>query len=207
MASVATSLGAAEEGALIEFLRERSEMFAWHPADMPSVPKELPEHALNIYHRVRRVAQSLRRFSWPKRKAILKELYRLQDAKFISETVDTTWVANPVLVPKKIPTKSACALILHISINNTQKDHFPTLRIDQIIDAIAGYECLSFLDAYSGYHQISLKEDDQDKTAFIMPYGLYYYQAIPFGLKNAGATYQRMMQKCLKEQIGKSIQV
>jgi hypothetical protein len=116
-------------------------------------------------------------------------------------------VANPVLVPKKIPTKSACALILHISINNTQKDHFPTLRIDQIIDAIAGYECLSFLDAYSGYHQISLKEDDQDKTAFIMPYGLYYYQAIPFGLKNAGATYQRMMQKCLEEQIGKSIQV
>jgi hypothetical protein len=52
-----------------------------------------------------------------------------------------------------------------------------------------------------------LKEDDQDKTAFIMPYGLYYYQAIPFGLKNAGATYQRMMQKCLEEQIGKSIQV
>jgi hypothetical protein len=63
------------------------------------------------------------------------------------------------------------------------------------------------LDAYSGYHQIRLKEEDHDKTAFITPYGVYCYQTMTFGLKNAGATYQRMMQNCLGEQIGKNVQV
>jgi hypothetical protein len=87
------------------------------------------------------------------------------------------------------------------------KDHFPLPRIDQIIDSTAGCERLSFLDAYSGYNQIRLKEDDEAKTAFITPYGVFCYKTMPFGLKNAGATYQRMMQKCLATQIGKNVQV
>ncbi|KAK1668804.1 hypothetical protein QYE76_056963 [Lolium multiflorum] len=81
------------------------------------------------------------------------------------------------------------------------------LGIDQIIDSTAGCERLSFLDAYSGYNQIRLKEDDEAKTAFITPYGVFCYKTMPFGLKNAGATYQRMMQKCLATQIGKNVQV
>jgi hypothetical protein len=66
---------------------------------------------------------------------------------------------------------------------------------------------LSFLDAYSGYNQIKLKKEDEEKTAFITPYGVFCYQVMPFGLKNAGATYQRMMQNCLRSQIGRNIQV
>jgi hypothetical protein len=73
------------------------------------------------------------------------------------------------------------------------KDPFPLPRIDQIIDSIAGCARLSFLDAYSGYNQIKLKVEDKEKIAFITPYEVYYYQVMPFGLKNAGATYQRMM--------------
>jgi hypothetical protein len=63
------------------------------------------------------------------------------------------------------------------------------------------------LDAYSGYNQIKLKKEDEEKTAFIMPYGVFCYQVMPFGLKNAGATYQRMMQNCLRSRIGHNIQV
>jgi hypothetical protein len=63
------------------------------------------------------------------------------------------------------------------------------------------------LDAYSGYNQIKLKKEDEEKTAFITPYGVFCYQVMPFGLKNAGATYQRMMQNCLGGQIGRNIQV
>jgi hypothetical protein len=66
---------------------------------------------------------------------------------------------------------------------------------------------LSFMDAYSGYNQIKLKKEDEEKTAFITPYGVFCYQVMPFGLKNAGATYQRMMQNCLGSQIGRNIQV
>ena len=60
---------------------------------------------------------------------------------------------------------------------------------------------LSFLDAYSGYHQIAMKESDQLATSFITPYGLYCYVTMPFGLKNDGATYQRCMQQCFADQI------
>jgi hypothetical protein len=87
------------------------------------------------------------------------------------------------------------------------KDYFLLHRIDQIIDSTAGCERLSFLDAYSGYNQIRLKFEDEDKTAFITPHGVYCYMTMPFGLKNAGATYQRCMQACLKQQIGRNVEV
>jgi hypothetical protein len=87
------------------------------------------------------------------------------------------------------------------------KDPFPLPCINQIIDSTAGCARLSFLDAYSGYNQIKLKKEDKEKTAFITPYGVFCYQVMPFGLKNVGATYQRMMQNCLGSQIGRNIQV
>ena len=73
------------------------------------------------------------------------------------------------------------------------KDHFPLPRIDQIVNSTSGCEILSFLDAYSGYHQITMKETDQLATSFITPYGLYCYVTMPFVQKNTGATYQRCM--------------
>jgi hypothetical protein len=77
------------------------------------------------------------------------------------------------------------------------KDHFGLPRIDQVVDSMAGC-VLCFLDCYSGYHQIALKEEDQIKTAFITPYGTYAYKTMSFGLKNAGATYQRAIQMCFR---------
>jgi hypothetical protein len=82
------------------------------------------------------------------------------------------------------------------------KDPFALPRIDQVIDSRSGCNLLSFLDAYSGYHQIPLYEPDQIKTLFITLYGAYCYVTMPFGLKNAGATYQQTMQQCMHGQIG-----
>jgi hypothetical protein len=72
---------------------------------------------------------------------------------------------------------------------------------------MAGCARLSFLDTYSGYNQIKLKKEDEEKMAFITPYIVFCYQVMPFGLKNTGATYQRMMQSCLGSQIGQNMQV
>jgi hypothetical protein len=84
------------------------------------------------------------------------------------------------------------------------KDPFGLPRIDQIVDSTVGSALLSFLDCYSEYHHIALKEEDQSKTSFITPFGAYCYRTMSFGLKNAGATYPRAIQTCLGEQIGEN---
>jgi hypothetical protein len=85
------------------------------------------------------------------------------------------------------------------------KDHFMLPCIDQVIDSMAGCDLLSFLDAYSGYHQIPLYKPDQIKTSFIILYETYCYVTMPFVLKKAGTTYQRTMLRCMHEQIGQNI--
>jgi hypothetical protein len=84
------------------------------------------------------------------------------------------------------------------------KDPYPLPRIDKIIDSTVGCDLLCFLDAFSGYHQIKMAREDDEKTAFITPYGVYCYVCMPFGLKNAGATFQRLMRKALGAQMGRN---
>ncbi|KAK1678802.1 hypothetical protein QYE76_039650 [Lolium multiflorum] len=162
-----------------------------------------------------KLPQPLRRFAEDRRKIIGEEVTKLLVAGFIVEVTHTEWLANPVLVEKKkdenLEAKLAKVWRMCIDYTNLNKacprDPFPLPRIDQVIDSTAGCELLSFLDAYSGFHQIPLKKEDQIKTAFITPHGAYCYVTMPFGLRNAGATYQRCMQKCLFDQIGKNVQV
>jgi len=82
------------------------------------------------------------------------------------------------------------------------KDEYPLLRIDQIVDSTSRCELLCFLDAYLGYHQISMCIDDEEKTAFVTPFGVYCYIKMPFGLKNAGSSYQKCVHIVLEGQIG-----
>jgi hypothetical protein len=86
------------------------------------------------------------------------------------------------------------------------KDPIPLPRIDQVVDSTTGSFLLYFLDCYSGYHQIALHPNDEDKTTFITPHGIYCYKVMTFGLKSAGATYQKTIQKCLKSHIGKNVE-
>ncbi|KAL0404434.1 UNVERIFIED_CONTAM: Polyprotein P3 [Sesamum radiatum] len=87
------------------------------------------------------------------------------------------------------------------------KDSYPLLRIDALVDATAGCEMMSFLDAFQGYNQISLEPRDQGKTTFITEQGTFCYQVMPFGLKNGGATYQRLVNKAFKYMIGLKMEV
>ena len=87
------------------------------------------------------------------------------------------------------------------------KDSFPLPRIDQIVDASTRHGMLSFLDAFSGYHQIPMHPSDAEKTAFITPHKLFYYHVMSFSLKNVGATYQRLVTKMFKPLLGKTIEV
>jgi hypothetical protein len=150
---------------------------------------------------------TLRRFDEPKRKAIAAKLHRLENAGFIREIKASTWVSNPVIFPKK-NTDVCHVCVDYTSLNkHFPKYPFPLPRIDQIIVSTVGCVRLFFLDAYMGYNQIKLKVEDEEKTTFITPYSIFCYQVMPFGLKNAGATYQRMVQNFLGSQIGQNMQV
>ena len=152
------------------------------------------------------VRQPLRRLSEEKRRVVGEEIARLLAAGFIMEVFFPEWLANPVLVLKKNKQWRMC--IDYTSLNKAcPKDPFALPRIDQVIDSTAGCELLSFLDAYSGYHQIKLNPADRLKTAFIMPFGAFCYLTMTFGLRNAGATFQRCMQKCLLKQLGRNAHV
>ena len=87
------------------------------------------------------------------------------------------------------------------------KNPFPMPWIDQLVDATVGHPRMSFLDAFQGYHQIPLALDDQEKTAFVTLARNYHYKVMPFGLKNAGSTYQRMMTKMFEPQLSKNVEV
>lgn len=87
------------------------------------------------------------------------------------------------------------------------KDCYPLLRIDQLVDSIAGYEFICILDAFQGYHQVLLAREDQDKVSFITSDDTYCYRVMSFGLKNTGATYQRLIDRVFREQKGKNVEV
>ena len=87
------------------------------------------------------------------------------------------------------------------------KDPFPMPQINQLVDTTVGHPWMSFLDAFQGYHQIPLALSDQEKTTFVTPTGNYHYKVMPFDLKNAGATYKRMMTKMFEPQLGKNIKI
>ena len=152
------------------------------------IPREVTEHTLKIHLGSKPVKQRLRRFNEEKRRAIGEEIAKLSAARFIREVHHQEWLANLVLVRKKSGKWRMC--VDYTGLNKAcPKDPFPLPRIDQIADSTSGCETLCFLDAYSGYHQITMKESDQLGTSFITPFGSFYYILMPFGLKNVGATY------------------
>ncbi|GKB17398.1 reverse transcriptase domain-containing protein, partial [Tanacetum coccineum] len=88
-----------------------------------------------------------------------------------------------------------------------QRDCYPLLEIDWKVESLCGYPFKCFLDAYKGYHQIQMAESDEEKTAFHTSHGVYCYTKMPFGLKNVGATYQRLVDKAFDSQVGRNIEV
>jgi hypothetical protein len=172
---------------------------------MPGIPREVAEHSLDILPHSRAMQQRLRNFDEERRRAIGAELRKLLEAGFIKEVFHPTWLVNPVLVKKKNGKWRMC--VYYTSLNKAcPKVPFPLPRIDQIVDSTAWCELLCFLDAYSGHHQIKKKESDQLATSFITPFGMYCYVTMPFGLRNARATYQRCMQHVFGDHIGRTVE-
>ena len=127
-------------------------------------------------------------------------------AKFIREVYYPDWLANVVMVKKTNGKWRICVDFTDLN-KACPKDSYPLPRIDQLVDSTTGHKLLSFMDAFSGYNQIRMDETDQEKTSFVTSQGLFCYEVMPFGLKNVGATYQRLVNHMFRPQIGRNVEV
>ncbi|KAF8109753.1 hypothetical protein N665_0092s0025 [Sinapis alba] len=131
---------------------------------------------------------------------------RLARTGSIAEVKYPDWLANPVVVKKKNGKWRVCIDFTDLN-KACPKDSFPLPHIDQMVESTSGNELLSFMDAFSGYNQIMMHPDDREKTSFITDRGTYCYRVMPFGLKNAGATYQRLVNRMFADKLGITMEV
>jgi hypothetical protein len=191
---------------LLILLEEYQDVFAWTPYEVPRVDPEFASHALNVSPEYKPVVQKARRTAPQHAEAVQEEVGRLLKVGAVREVLYPQWLSNTVVVKKKNGKWRVCVNFTDLN-KACPKDPFPLPKIDQLVDSTAGHERMSFLDAFQGYHQIALREEDQEKTAFITPRGIFCYKVMPFGLKNTGATYQRMVTKMFSELLGKTVEV
>ncbi|KAM1052732.1 hypothetical protein ACFX2J_000318 [Malus domestica] len=202
-------LGVDDRAKIICLLQEFKDCFAWHYTEMPGLDSALVEHRLPIKEGYKPVKQAPRRMSKEIEEKVKEEIERLVKAGFIRPAKYVEWLANIVPVLKAV-TKAVRCCVDYRNINGTTpKDDYPMPMADLSIDAVAKHKVLSFMDGNAGYNQIKMAPEDIHKTAFRCPghVGAYEYLVMPFGLKNAGATYQRAMNAIFHDLIGQSMEV
>uniref|UniRef100_A0A2N9G037 Integrase catalytic domain-containing protein n=1 Tax=Fagus sylvatica TaxID=28930 RepID=A0A2N9G037_FAGSY len=199
------SLPPEQRDGLITLLLEYIDVFAWNPYEAPGVDPAFACHNLNVDPLSRPVVQKGQRIS-PLHKEAVRKVNRLIEAGAIKEILYPTWLSNTVVVKKKNGKWRVCIDFTDLN-KACPKNPFPLPKIDQLVDATSGHQRMSFLDTFQGYHQIAMNPTDLENTAFITPRGIFCYRVMPFGLKNVGATYQRMITKMFTEQLGKTVEV
>ena len=191
---------------LIQFLKENLDVFAWLYEDMPGISPEVIQHKLNVNLERKPIQQRWKAFTPEQDQAVIEEVTKLLTVGFIREVYYPDWLANVVLVKKANGKWRMCVNFTDLN-KACPKDSFPLPKTDQLVDSTAGHKLLTFMDAFSGYNKIKMAEEDQKKTTFIMSQGLYCYKVMPFGSKNARATYQRLVNKMFNKPIGKNMEV
>ncbi|GJX05251.1 reverse transcriptase domain-containing protein [Tanacetum coccineum] len=192
--------------ALCALLKRNLDIFAWQPSDMTGVPRQTAEHRLNIRDGYPPVRQKKRGQAPERAKAIQAEVQKLVKAGIMREVYYHDWLSNPVMVKKHDGSWRMCVDFTNLN-KACPQDCYPLPEIDWKVESLCGYPFKCFLDAYKGYHQIQMAEEDEEKTAFHTPHGVYCYTKMPFGLKNAGATYQRLVDKAFEKQVGRNLEV
>ncbi|KAE8733240.1 Detected protein of unknown function [Hibiscus syriacus] len=191
---------------LINLLQEFKDIFAWSYQDMPGLSTDIVIHKLPINPEYKPVQQKLRRMRPEMLLQIKEEVMKQINAGFLQASKYPEWVANIVPVPKKNGKVRMCVDYRDLN-KASPKDSFPLPHIDTLVDNTAGHAWFSFMDGFSGYNQIKMNPEDMEKTTFITMWGTFCYKVMPFGLKNAGATYQRAMVTLFHDMMHREIEV
>ena len=181
-------------------------IFVWSYSDMPRIDPSMAAQKLNILSNMRPMRQKVQSFHSDRQRIIWTKVDKLLAVSFIREVAYLDWLANVVIVPKNGGTWRV--YMDYTNLNDTfLKDNFLLPWINHIVDSTFGNEMFSFLNAFFGYHQIPMFCPDKEKTTFITSQGLYCYNIMLLGLKNAGATYQRLITKIFKPLMGWTMEV
>ncbi|GJX28118.1 reverse transcriptase domain-containing protein [Tanacetum coccineum] len=191
---------------LCDLLQRNVDVFAWTPKDMTGVPRHVAEHRLNVREGCQPIRQKKRGQAAERNIAINEEVSKLVTAGIMREVHYHDWLSNPVMVKKHDDSWRMCVDFKDLN-KACPKDGYPLPEIDWKVESLCGFPFKCFLDAYKGYHQIQMAEEDEEKTAFITNQGIFCYTKMPFGLRNAGATYQRLVDKTFHGQIGRNLEV
>ncbi|KAK1678267.1 hypothetical protein QYE76_039115 [Lolium multiflorum] len=195
-------------GLMIALLKEYPDCFAWDYTEMPGLDRSIIEHRLPLKKGFRPFQQRARQMKAEILVEVKKEIQKMLDAGFIRTCRYAEWISNVVPVEKKDGRWRVTIDFRNLN-SATPKDEYPMPVAETLINAAAGHKILSFMDGNAGYNQIFMAPEDIHKTAFRVPgsVGLFEYVVMTFGLKNAGATYQRAMNYIFHDLIGKLVEI
>ncbi|KAK1603494.1 hypothetical protein QYE76_008177 [Lolium multiflorum] len=195
-------------GQMIALLKEYPDCFAWDYTEMPGLDRSIIEHRLPLKKGFRPFQQRARQMRAEILEEVKKEIEKMLAAGFIRPCRYAEWISSIVPVEKK-DGRWRVAIDFRDLNRATPKDEYPMPVAETLINAAAGHKVLSFMDGNAGYNQIFMAPEDIHKTAFRVPgaVGLFEYVVMTFGLKNAGATYQRAMNYIFHDLIGKLVEI
>jgi hypothetical protein len=223
-AIIANNLSELQEEKLIRVLRENKGALGWTLTDIQGISPATCMHRIFLEDDSKPARDAQRKLNPPMKEVVLKEILKLLDLGIIFPISDSKWVSPVHLVPKKtgitivtneknelVPTRLQTGWRMCIDYRKlnaaTRKDHFPLPFIDQMLERLAGKNYFCFLDGYSGYYQIIVAPEDQEKTTFTCPFGTFAFRRMPFGLCNAPGTFQRCMMSIFSDMIENCIEI